>query len=133
MIRWIRPKHGLRPPKRYAREPPLPYSVGTTTREGLMPKLLEEVHSAICARQMSPRTEETYAGWIKRFVRYHGLRHPLEMAEPEVQAFLTHLAHPTRIWTREMGDTRSETWVTEQRPDRASSAARSTSQTCWWQ
>ncbi len=58
----------------------------------LVSKLLKQVHSAIRSRQMSPRTEETYAGWIKRYVRYHGLRHPSEMAEPEVQAFLTHLA-----------------------------------------
>lgn len=57
-----------------------------------VPRLLKQVHNAIRSRQMSPRTEETYAGWIKRYVRYHGLRHPSEMAEPEVQAFLTHLA-----------------------------------------
>lgn len=41
---------------------------------------------------MSYRTEQTYIYWITRYVRFHRLRHPREMAEPEVQAFLNHLA-----------------------------------------
>lgn len=41
---------------------------------------------------MSPRTERVYLAWIKRYVRYHGLRHPLDLGEREVSAFLTHLA-----------------------------------------
>lgn len=40
----------------------------------------------------SPRTEEAYVAWIRRFARYHGLRHPRTMGEPEVTEFLTHLA-----------------------------------------
>lgn len=38
------------------------------------------------------RTERAYVGWIRRFIRHHGLRHPRELGEPEVAAFLTHLA-----------------------------------------
>ena len=50
------------------------------------PKLLDRV------RHFSPRTEDLYAGWAERFIRFHGIRHPDTMAEPEVNAFLTHLA-----------------------------------------
>jgi integron integrase len=43
-------------------------------------------------RHMSPRTEEAYIGWIRRFIIFHGKRHPVEMGEPEVTGFLSHLA-----------------------------------------
>lgn len=41
---------------------------------------------------MSPRTEQQYVGWIRRYIRYHGVRHPATLAEAEVVAYLTHLA-----------------------------------------
>jgi integron integrase len=44
------------------------------------------------ARHLSPRTERAYLGWILRYIRYHGTRHPAELGEAEVVAFLTHLA-----------------------------------------
>ncbi len=40
----------------------------------------------------SPRTEAAYVEWIKRFIRFHGVRHPQEMGADEVKAFLGHLA-----------------------------------------
>ena len=40
----------------------------------------------------SIKTEEAYISWYLRYVRFHGVRHPEDMAEPEVEAFLTHLA-----------------------------------------
>ena len=40
----------------------------------------------------SPRTEEAYVDWIKRFIRFHRIRHPQEMGADEVKAFLSHLA-----------------------------------------
>lgn len=40
----------------------------------------------------SLRTEEAYVFWCRDFVRFHGLRHPVEIGGPEVEAFLTHLA-----------------------------------------
>ncbi len=43
-------------------------------------------------KHYSMRTERCYCDWIVRFIRYHGKRHPREMAEPEVTEFLTHLA-----------------------------------------
>ena len=56
------------------------------------PKLLDRVRMACRVRHFSPRTEDLYAGWAERFIRFHGIRHPDTMAEPEVNAFLTHLA-----------------------------------------
>jgi integron integrase len=41
---------------------------------------------------MSPRTEDAYVAWIRRFILYHGKRHPNEMGEPEISSFLSHLA-----------------------------------------
>jgi integron integrase len=56
------------------------------------PKLLDRVRHACRVRHFSPRTEDAYRAWAERFIRFHGIRHPAEMAEPEVNAFLTHLA-----------------------------------------
>jgi integron integrase len=47
---------------------------------------------ALRSRHYSPRTEQSYCYSAKRFVIFHGVRHPAEMAEPQVNAFLTHLA-----------------------------------------
>jgi len=56
------------------------------------PKLLELVRDAIRLKHYSIRTEQAYVDWIKRFILFHHKRHPAEMAETEVTAFLTHLA-----------------------------------------
>jgi integron integrase len=53
---------------------------------------LEEVRTTIRLRHYSIRTESSYLDWIRRFILFHGKRHPRDMAEPEVRAFLTHLA-----------------------------------------
>jgi len=44
------------------------------------PKLLDQVRQAIRTRHYSPRTEETYVGWIKRFIFFHNKRHPAEIS-----------------------------------------------------
>lgn len=59
---------------------------------GRQPKLLDRLAEALRARHYSPRTEQTYRHWVKRFIFFHNVRHPAEMAEPEINAFLTHLA-----------------------------------------
>ena len=56
------------------------------------PRLLDQVRQAIRTRHYSPRTEETYVHWIKRFIFFHNKRHPAEMAEPEIARFLSSLA-----------------------------------------
>ena len=55
-------------------------------------KLLEQVRDAIRLKHYSIRTEEAYVNWVKRYIFFHGLRHPAEMGAAEVEAFLTHLA-----------------------------------------
>lgn len=56
------------------------------------PRLLDQVRSRIRVKHYSIRTETAYVDWIKRFILFHGKRHPREMGAPEVEAFLTHLA-----------------------------------------
>lgn len=56
------------------------------------PGLLDLLRIAVRTRHYSRRTEESYVGWARRFVRFHGLRHPSEMGVPEIRAFLSHLA-----------------------------------------
>jgi hypothetical protein len=56
------------------------------------PKLLDQVRHAIRIRHYSPRTEETYVHWIKRFIFFHNKRHPVEMGEKEIARFLSSLA-----------------------------------------
>lgn len=56
------------------------------------PKLMDRVREALRARHYSNRTEDAYCNWIRRFIRFHGLRHPAEMGEREINEFLTDLA-----------------------------------------
>jgi integron integrase len=56
------------------------------------PKLLDQVRQQIRVRNYSIRTETAYAEWVKRYIRFHQYRHPLEMGAVEIEAFLTHLA-----------------------------------------
>ena len=56
------------------------------------PKLLDRLREAVRLRHYSPRTEEAYVGWTRRFIVFHGRRHPRDLGAREVTAFLTHLA-----------------------------------------
>lgn len=56
------------------------------------PKLLDQLREALRTRHYSRRTESTYCQWVRRYIFFHDVRHPKEMAEPEINAFLTHLA-----------------------------------------
>jgi integron integrase len=53
---------------------------------------MDSVRQAIRLRHFSRRTEEAYVGWIRRFIVFHGTRHPRELGAPEVTAFLSGLA-----------------------------------------
>ena len=57
------------------------------------PRLLDLVRQQTRLLHYSLRTEEAYVHWVRAFVRYHGLRHPSELAGPDITAFLTWLAH----------------------------------------
>jgi integron integrase len=56
------------------------------------PKLLDQVRDRIRVKHYSIRTETQYVQWVRRFILFHGKRHPREMGAGEVEAFLSHLA-----------------------------------------
>jgi hypothetical protein len=69
------------------------------------PKLLDRLREALRSRHYSRWTEQCYCHWaclprrealrrrqVKRFIFFHHVRHPAQMAELEINAFLTHLA-----------------------------------------
>ncbi len=60
-------------------------------------RLLERVRHRIRARHYSLRTEKTYLNWIRRFIRFHKLRHPEQMGEDEIGQFLTWLAVEKKV------------------------------------
>ncbi len=61
------------------------------------PRLLDQLRDRIRLQHYSIRTEEAYSDWVRRFVLFHGKRHPREMGHAEVEAFLTHLAVAGRV------------------------------------
>jgi integron integrase len=61
------------------------------------PKLLDRLREALRSRHYSRRTEQCYCHWVKRFIFFHHIRHPADMAGPEINAFLTHLAIKEKI------------------------------------
>ncbi|MFC1498880.1 integron integrase [Verrucomicrobiota bacterium] len=63
---------------------------GTPARQ--KPKLLDLIRREIRLRHYSIRTEHSYIDWVKRFVRYHEMKHPENMGAEEVKDFLSHLA-----------------------------------------
>ncbi|MCB1226322.1 MAG: phage integrase N-terminal SAM-like domain-containing protein [Verrucomicrobiales bacterium] len=61
------------------------------------PRLEDKLRGVLRLKQYSPRTEETYVQWYRRYVHFHAqtagrMRHPAEMGAGEVEAFLTNLA-----------------------------------------
>jgi integron integrase len=72
-----------------AEEPPV-YRVGS-------PKLLDRVRTTMRTRHMSSRTEEAYVFWIRRYIVFHGRRHPATLGAEEVTRFLSNLAETRRV------------------------------------
>ena len=74
-------------------------SVGSDKADGAPEKrrLLDTVRDAVRTRHYSPRTEKAYVGWIRRFVFFHAKRHPRDMGEIEVRAFLSNLATAHKV------------------------------------
>ena len=56
------------------------------------PRLLDQVRNQLRTLHYSYRTEQQYLFWVRRFILFHGKRHPADMAAAEIEAFLTHLA-----------------------------------------
>src|SRR3569832_622317 len=61
-------------------------------QNAVKPKLLEQVREKIRVKHYSIRTEKAYVDWIKRFILFHGKKHPAQMGMEEVNRFLPHLA-----------------------------------------
>ncbi len=61
------------------------------------PWLLDQIRDRLRTLHYTLRTEETYIEWVRRFVLFHGKRHPAEMGQTEVEAFLSHLEVERRV------------------------------------
>ena len=59
--------------------------------------LFEVVREKIRTRHLALRTEQAYLHWVRRYVKFHGRRHPRDMGAPEVEAFLSHLAVDAKV------------------------------------
>ena len=68
--------------------------MSATSGEPRPVKLLAQVRQAIRVRHYSDRTEEAYVCWVRRFVRFCGLRHPRELGAAEVTRFLSKVGSP---------------------------------------
>ena len=64
--------------------------IGNASTEA--PRLLDQVRDRLRLKHYSLRTETAYVGWIKRYIFFHGKRHPRELGKADVEAFLTSLA-----------------------------------------
>ncbi|MGZ8918688.1 MAG: phage integrase N-terminal SAM-like domain-containing protein, partial [Methylobacter sp.] len=60
-------------------------------------KLMDQVSDALRTKHYSYRTEQTYVDWIKRYIYFHNKRHPSEMGEIEIRAFIAHLATERKV------------------------------------
>lgn len=56
------------------------------------PKLLDQLRERIRLKHYSIRTEQSYVQWVKRYIIFHGKRHPADMGKAELESFLTSLA-----------------------------------------
>ncbi len=56
------------------------------------PRLMDKVRDAMRVKHYSIRTEQSYLQWIKRYIFFHNKKHPADMGEAEITAFLTYLA-----------------------------------------
>src|SRR5262249_15995002 len=62
-----------------------------------MAKLLDRVRDRVRVLHYSVRTEDAYVQWIKRYILFHGKRHPREMGASEIEGFLTDLAVQQKV------------------------------------
>ena len=56
-------------------------------------RLLDQLTDSLRVRRYSPRTIEAYSAWVRRYVQFHGMRHPRELDAVGVRDFLSHLSH----------------------------------------
>ena len=68
-----------------------------TTPTAQPPKLLDQIRDKLRVKHYAIRTEEQYLHWIKRYILFHGKRHPKDMGAPQMEAFLTNLAVADKV------------------------------------
>lgn len=91
---------GLFPGKPVEVDPVL--GAGQTPNNGkstsaVLDSVLTELRTGLQARHYSRKTEQAYGHWLARFTHFHHGRPPAEMGEPEINAFLTHLAIKAKV------------------------------------
>jgi integron integrase len=74
-----------------------PYGAGGSARRVSTPRLGDRVRSAARLRHLSPRTEDAYLRWIRRYWEFHGRRDPAALGAAEATAFLNALATSSRV------------------------------------
>lgn len=70
---------------------PIPFQKSRADRGEI--RVLDAVRREIRARQLSRRTEQAYAGWVRRYLRYHGADDPRALGDVEIERFLSYLAN----------------------------------------
>lgn len=60
-------------------------------------RLLDQLREQIRDLHYSLRTEEAYVYWVKNFIRFHGLKHPRDMGQAEIEEFLTYMATQRKV------------------------------------
>ncbi len=60
-------------------------------------RLLDQLREQIRYLHYSLRTEEAYVYWVKNFIRFHSLKHPRDMGQAEIEAFLSYLATQRKV------------------------------------
>ena len=90
-----------RPPVQYPRTSrfgrPRQITSGHFPPNAPKPKLLDQVRQAIRTRDYSPRAEESYVHWIKRFIFFHNKRHPTAVGEKAIAQSLSSLASESHV------------------------------------
>jgi len=71
------------------------------------PRLLDQLRDKIRVKHYSIRTESAYVDWTRRFILFHGKRHPRDLGSNHVEAFLTHLAVERKVAASTQGQAKS--------------------------
>jgi integron integrase len=71
---------------------PAPVWVQLAAADRARPRLLAQVRERLRMRHYSPRTEKAYVGWIRRYIRFHAMQHPLGLDVDDVREFVSSLA-----------------------------------------
>jgi integron integrase len=67
------------------------------TNQARPPGLIQRYREELQVRHYARRTVSSYEQWLRRFLRFHQMRHPRQMGEAEINAFLSHLATEQRV------------------------------------